>query len=422
MYKKYKELGNKNWNIIKETAQIELVLNMLYLGISLIGTKRIGIIIQRGLKGSIFGQIIYGIKSCINNFNPFKNNNQNLINTTENIKEEIITKVVENQEMVKENLGIYGTYISPYITMENLIYISTFVIISGITFYFYKYMETGNLKVIEKPSEFEKQLEYDFFLKDLSDQTFGKSKIKDLLCEKILEDNHCRNLFLTTNEKLNLLTYNNKVTQELLKYIRSTYYEEYMDAYNNDKIFFGLTDEILIKRDGKYEWDQYTTIYETIVNIGSSIIIGDLSANISMEEVKSGVLTNVVEKQVDAIKIENILKNSGISMEEFVKLSVDEQESIVLAYQNSLNENNIIKDTGPIIFERFDEFGLPLDMEDSVREEWLRVFDELGVSNVQEYEEYLNKTQEIVKEVVKEKKSIFSGLVDEYKEILKSKK
>lgn len=421
MYKSDKELMNKNWSILKESAQIEIVLNILYIGIRLIGTKRMGLLVQRGLKGGAFGQIIYDIKEYINSYNPFVNN-QNLVNISEvENKNEYLNNINEINN-ISEKIGIYSNYIEPYITIENVVYISTFIIISVMTYQLYKYIvDEYNFNNYNN-----KITDADIYQIDLSDQFNSFSNLKALVIKKLNDkDNVYIDLYKLIQKKVNgnIFLDDYKISKELVDYIKLNYIEEYNKAYNLDCEFLkeNNIDKIELTYNLYTDYSNWLlSQVEYIVKIGGSTVIGMLGADIMMGEPAPS--DPVLENYNDNIKIERILENSNISMDEFAKLSADEQESLILAFENSLNENNIIKDTGPIIFERFDEYGLPLDMEDSVRNEWLKVFDELGVSNVQEYEEYLNKTQEVVEIINEEKKSIFSGLVDMYKEILKSKK
>ena len=326
MYNQNQELEKKNWNIIKESAQIEIVLNILYIGIRLIGTKRMGLLVQRGLKGGAFGQIIYDIKEYINSYNPFVNN-QNLVNISvsevEN-KNEYLNNINEINN-ISEKIGIYSNYIEPYITIENVVYISTFIIISVMTYQLYKYfVDEYNFNNYNNNNMSEElRLEYNNVI-------FIKENLKDSELIKLINDlsktDIMLNKFYNSGNSFNL---------NLIKYLKNSYLDLYMDALINDSKKLNL--RICISLDVVEEKIIEPFLFvKDIVKVGASVITGTVGAEIieNLGEEKQEV--NLVKKWgLDEIEIKNeeiVTFADGstkdlkdVTMEDIGKMGSDEQ-------------------------------------------------------------------------------------------------
>ena len=308
---------NKILNNLLNKEQIYSIMGTVILtGLELAGPTRVGKMIYNSARIGNIGFIGYitergtQIKEYLISLNPYKrmNNNyieQNLINTSEEIKE----KILNNQEIVKENLGIYGTYISPYITIENIIYIGTFVIMSGITYYFFNYYlnsinDSNNYnlmeqKLIEKINE--------------SSNSNLMILINDLaLYDEIIKKNYGLNLTLKNIE--------------LLNYIKQMYENEFTEAYLKDAV------NLNFKLD-EYEYDSILKIYfdkeiilKKTVEFGNAVIMGSLGVNL------------------------------------------------------------------------VDTYGLPKDLESSIKNLWIQTLEETNCKNIQEYEEKYGNMDDIISE------------------------
>jgi len=317
----------KNWNIINESAQIELVLNILYYGISLFGTKRIGLIMQRGLKGTAFGQVIYDIKNYINVFNPFNNNMSKNLISEENI---IPIKKMENigniEIISEEKLGIYNNYIAPYLTVENLIYLGTFVIISGITYYCFNYY-FNVIDEIKKNEELE-------LLKKINDNAFNNPKN---LFNTNLDDNlvFLPNVKLTSikGENIELLNLDPNVGEK---------FSEIGDFYGINSININTYNDInltgIVVND--------LSFYKKLINISNSVVFGELGSEIISKDLinfNDDGLPKVHKdlewlefEYINELNLNELLNFKEITLEEYNKLTLIEKVNLQEEYQSFL--------------------------------------------------------------------------------------